>query len=232
MTTFLLVHSPLLGPTTWRAVAEELEHRGHHGIVVSLREATRAGPPFVERQAAAIVAVAEGDPRGGAVVLTGHSGAGPLLPAASRALGSRATMALFVDATLPMPGRTRLDDLHPAFQGRLLSRIADGMLPPWHEWWNHRPDEVILDPEVRDRFFDELEPLPLGMFTEPFPEVDGWPAHPCAYLRLSDSYASEEATAAGLGWPVTRLSGSHFEVIANPAKVVDSMLALVGRLEP
>jgi pimeloyl-ACP methyl ester carboxylesterase len=232
MTTFVLVHSPLVGPAVWQPAAAELERRGHGSIVPSLQSATASGPPFAEPQAAAIAAAVAEAGGGTPVVLVGHSGAGALLPVAGRALGARVDTYLFVDAALPTPGRSRFADLHPAFQGRLLSMVCDGMLPPWHHWWGGRPDDLIPDPEVRDRVFGELRPLPLAMFEEPLPVVEGWPDRPCAYLRLSDAYASEEASAAGRGWPVTRLDGSHLEMLIRPGKVVDSLLALVGRLAP
>jgi hypothetical protein len=45
------------------------------------------------------------------VVLVGHSGAGPLLPVIHRGLVQPVVACLFVDASLPHPGQSTLDEL-------------------------------------------------------------------------------------------------------------------------
>ena len=44
---FVLVHSPLVGLTTWALVADELRGRGHRGVVPELANPTEA--PFWPR---------------------------------------------------------------------------------------------------------------------------------------------------------------------------------------
>jgi hypothetical protein len=221
------VHSPLVGPFTWQPVADELEQRGARAVVPSLLDATTGPGPAWERQVAAVVDAVEaaGIER---PVLAGHSGAGPLLPTTGAALGAVAAY-VFVDAALPTGEGGPLAALHPSLRARLESLAQDGMLPPWNKWWGPTPHYSLLpDEETRERFVSELRPVPLSVFEEPLPPVPDWPDAPCAYLRLSDAYRDEEAEAARRGWPVTRLEGSHLELLLRPTPVVDALLALTA----
>jgi hypothetical protein len=80
---FVLIHSPLVGPSTWLPVARELERRESRALVPSLLPAATAPVPqwreCVEIGRAATSGVA--DP----IVLVGHSGDGLLLPAIDEA---------------------------------------------------------------------------------------------------------------------------------------------------
>lgn len=225
----LLIHSPLVGPTTWKGVAEELTARGVAVVVPSLTDATRHGDPAWRAQADA---VADAAARAGVkhAVLVGHSGAGALLPVVGEALDG-VSGYVFVDAGLPEGGATRLASLHPSLRSHLESLESHGMLPPWSEWWGQGALERLLpDEPVRAAFVSELEPVPLSVFEETLPDVQGWPDAPCGYLRLSDAYEGEEAEAAGRGWPVAHLRGTHLEMLLAPAAVAAAILQLVARM--
>ena len=222
-----------MGPTTWEAVGDRLRRRGAAVAVPSLRALAADGPPYASPMADA-VAAAGVQVGGDGVVLVAHSGAGPLLPAAGRSMaaaGAKPAAYLFVDAGLPHPGRSRLASIHPAFRGRL-AELADGdVLPPWSEWFDpHALDAVLPEEEVRDRFRDELDPIPVPLLHEAMPEVDGWPDAPCGFLRLSRAYDNEEAEAARLGWAVASLDGTHLQAMIDPDGVADAMVSLARRL--
>jgi hypothetical protein len=153
-----------------------------------------------------------------------------LLPVVGTALdGVRGYV--FVDAGLPEGGTTRLATLHPSLRSHLESLEQDGMLPPWSEWWGTGAlQRLVPDAVAREAFVAELEPVPLRVFEETLPEVTGWPDAPCGYLRLSEAYEGEEADAAGRGWPVAHLRGSHLEMLLQPAAVASALLQLVGRM--
>lgn len=224
------MHSPLVGPFTWQPVADELEQRGVRAVVPSLLDdaATAPGPAW-ERQVDAVV----GAVAGAGIerpVLTGHSGAGPLLPAVGAALGTVAAY-VFVDAALPTGESGLFAALHPSLRARLESLAHDGVLPPWSEWWGPGAlDALLPDDDIRQRFLSELRPVPLSLFEEPLPAVPAWPEAPCAFLRLSDAYRDEEAEAAHRGWVVSRLDGSHLELLLRPRVVADALLALTDRM--
>src|SRR4051812_41680577 len=72
---FVLVHSPVVGPSTWRWVAKVLRSEGHEVVVPNLVAAAMAGDPDVFAQAAADAADSDEE-----TVIIGHSGAGAVMP--------------------------------------------------------------------------------------------------------------------------------------------------------
>lgn len=231
----VLIHSPLVGPLTWRDCATELGSLGHHSIVPTLAGVIDASPPWIPKLAARIVQ-GIGDEHRGGVVLIVHSGAGSLVPAAIRDLGARARGAVFVDAGLPRPGQSVLDTAPAAFRERLLELGSAGMLPPWNEWFppgsiaSHLPDS-----ELYDRFVAELPRLPLAYFREAAPEARGWDSLPCGYVQLSDAYADPARDAAARGWPVLHHASDHLAMLTQPeavARAIDRVLQRMGMPRP
>lgn len=228
MATWVLVHSPLVGPESWAAVAAVLQSRGHRALVPDLRPTLAGGPGYADRQAEAVAAVVPP----GTARLAAHSGAGPLLPAIADALAAGAVSAeaaLFVDAGLPTPGRTRRSTLPDELSAALDAMTVDGLLPPWPAWWPE--DELaaaLPDTRVRSRFVDSALPIPAALFDDPLPTVaDDVLAGP-AYLQLSDAYAADAAAAEQRGWPVQRLVADHLAVLTRPEEVAAALLQLAG----
>ncbi len=229
MITWLLVHSPLLGPGSWKAVAAQLTAAGERVRVPDLRDALAAGQDLVERQ----VALAAADPLGGPVILAGHSGAGPLLPAVAAALaeqGSEVIATVFVDAGMPHPGNPRRATLPPALVGHLESLTADGWVPPWPRWW--APEELaelLPDPDLRAELESDCPRLPAALFDEVLPsgpDVVG------GYVQLSDAYADAAAAAAELGWAVARLEADHLAPLTRPRDVALTMRSVTDDISP
>lgn len=228
-TTWLLVHSPLLGPFSWTGVAKELRERGVTVLVPDLRSALKGGGAYAERQAELAAASAPESP----VLLVGHSGAGPLLPAVAAALaerGARLTAAVFVDAGLPHPGRSRRSTLPEALAAHLDGLTIDGWLPPWPQWW--APEELaqlLPDPTSRVALVDDCHPLPIGLFEEPLP--DG-PVLTGGYVRLSETYADAADQAEQLGWPVIRLDVDHLALLTRPAELTERLIDAAAHASP
>jgi pimeloyl-ACP methyl ester carboxylesterase len=225
-TPFVLLHSPLVGPVTWEALAGAIRERGYEVTVPDLTDAVSDGPPYWPRQVKAIVERVVARP----VILVAHSGAGPLLPAAGRAL-DRVEGYIFVDAGLPYPGRSWLETAPAELAEQLRAMTRDGWLPPWPEWFGTEVlTDLLPDPKVRARFVASCPPLPMAMFKETQPAVPGWPLAPCAYLRLSDAYQAQADQARSLGWPVAELGSHHLAVLTDAEAVVGPLLDLVGQL--
>lgn len=88
---FVLLHSPLVGPRTWRDVADVLEARGALVVVPSFLGVEDAAAPawrWVADTAARAVHDVDGD-----AVLVAHSGAGPLAPVIADAIERRVSPA-------------------------------------------------------------------------------------------------------------------------------------------
>ncbi len=222
----VLVHSPLVGPATWDALAPAIRAHGHTVAIPDLTGTVADGPPYWSRQVGVIAASSAGE----RPILVAHSGAGPLLAAAGAALES-ASGYLFVDAGLPVPGRSWVESAPAELVAHLKGIAQDGWLPPWSEWWEPGVlAELLPDADVRARFAAGCPRLPMAMFEEARPSAPRWPEAPCAYLRLSEAYDEAAARARALGWPVIELASDHLGVLTAAGVVVDPLLDLALQL--
>ncbi|HUF33453.1 MAG TPA: alpha/beta fold hydrolase [Acidimicrobiales bacterium] len=218
MPVVVLIHSPLVGPSSWHRVAEELNNRGREATVPDLRGAA-------EKQAT-IAAIADSAARqipDSELVLVGHSGAGMLLPAIAHRVSTPVTAFCFVDAHLP-PRKGEVPLADPAFFGFLSSISSQGRLPPWSSWWGPETMEALVpDPAVRAQLTEEMPSLSLDYFLQEIHAVERWPAT-CGYVRLSASYEPSASEAEELGWPVERFSAGHLHGVVDPASVAAAVL--------
>ncbi|WP_206314232.1 alpha/beta fold hydrolase [Streptomyces coryli] len=226
MPRLVLVHSPLVGASTWEPVAEVLRGRGY-GVTVPSLAPVEGGPYYPRLAARAADEVAGGE----RVVLVGHSGAGALLPAvaeAARARGAAVAGAVYVDALLPHPGRAWFATVPPELAARLRELARDGVLPPWDTWFPPGTVEALLpDPAVRARFSAELPRVPLAYFAEPAPPAPALPPARTAYLQLSEAYEPQAAAAEREGWRVARIAADHLAVLTAADEVGGELAELV-----
>jgi hypothetical protein len=220
---WVLVHSPATGPVVWRGVAEQLRAAGHQVSVPDLRPTLTGGPGWTARQ----IELASQSTVDGPCIVVGHSAAGALLPGIGAALGDVAGY-LFVDAVMPRPGRT-FEQARTALMDFIRSMAAGGeWTKPWSQWWGDDLAETFTDPALLAAFEAECRPLPVEMFREPAPVIDGWPDAPCGYLRFSDGYSTQ--APRDLGWPVMDHPGDHLEMMFDPTGVTKALLALFGEI--
>lgn len=228
-TTLLLVHSPVVGPTTWACVADVLQGNDFQCQVPDMTAVAAAGPPYQPKFVAA-AANAVND-AAGSVVLVGHSGAGPLLPAIADIVGDRVSAAVFVDALLPHPGLSWFDTAPPQLRSQLAGMAIDGVLPPWHAWFPPGAiDELVPDPRVRQEFFAEIPRLPLAYFDEPAPMARD--LRSCALLRLSAAYDDAADEAERRGWWVARRDWDHLRMLSEPVAVADLVTQAISGTRP
>ncbi len=226
---FVLVHSPLVGPSTWSPVAQELERRGHDAIVPSLLGAAVASPPQWRHCVEAVRDATQTLSR--PVVLVGHSGGGLLLPAISASVGSPVSRLLFVDSGVPATtGETALA-LPPPLLDHLRTLAVDGTLPPWSAWWGGEEalSDLVPDPGLRAVLAQEMPSLPLAYFDQRVPSPTGWDSVPCGYLLLSDAYRESAAEARKRGWRVEEIAGAqHFHIAVAPEAVTEALIRLIA----
>jgi len=223
--SFILTHSPLVGPATWQWVAEELTDRGHQVL-------TPAVPPEVASAGWSAFADAVGEQAGGCAhaTLVGHSGAGPLLPQIAARLGGEVEALVFVDAGIP-PDAGEAELMPEWLMAELRSIAEDGLLPPWSQWFG--PDvmqQLVPDDRKRVAVAAELPRLPLSYFEDRVPAPAGWTPVPRGYVLLSEAYASDADSAEERGWPVARLAGAHLDIVTRPVLVTDAILRVSAAL--
>jgi hypothetical protein len=218
---FVLVHSPVVGPATWRPVAEVLASAGHDVAVPDLRAAALTGEPEAVVTAAVAVTAVE------SAVMVGHSGAGFFLPLiAGRAVPAPVRL-VFVDAGVP-PCEGQADAAGD-FLEQLRSLAIDGRLPRWSTWWGKGVMEALV-PSERFRFEIEAEMLevPLALFEARVELRAGWCNRPGAFLLLSEAYRRDSARASSLGWPVVERLGNHLDIVNDPQPIARAIVELVS----
>jgi pimeloyl-ACP methyl ester carboxylesterase len=220
--TTVLVHSPFLGPASLRPLADSLAALGHPAVLPDLRPSVVA-PPVVQVLLGSFADVMSEAQLTGPIVLVGHSGAGPLLPAFADALEEAVSGLVFLDAGLPTPGRSWRETVGPELYNHLRGLSRDGQLPRWQRWFEPDPlTELVADPELRAEIADEAPEVPIAFLKEPRPDLE-WTG-PAGFVALSEHYAAYADEAEALGWPVRRLAAHHLAPATDPDTVARAVL--------
>lgn len=213
-----LVHSPLVGPTTWQPVATFLTALGHDVSLPDLREATQSGDPYAFIAAARSAVSADTD------LIAGHSGAGFFLPMIAASAMSAARL-VFVDAGIPPDGG-------PATAGgdfidHLRGMSTGGSLPRWSTWWGAGVMEhLVPDTRLRSEIEAEVVEVPIGFYERDVDIPIDWRETPAGYLLLSESYRHDATNAHALGWPTRERIGGHLDIANFPEETARTILAL------
>lgn len=118
---FVLIHSPLVGPSTWSPLADQLRALKIAAVVPSLVDEERDQRPYWQQHARSVAHELAAIPADQPLMLVGHSGAGPLLPAIRQLLPQPIAGYIFVDAGLPLAGAVGLICWQPSRQPLQLS---------------------------------------------------------------------------------------------------------------
>ncbi|MEU1364754.1 alpha/beta hydrolase [Streptomyces sp. NPDC005803] len=231
--TFVLVHSPSVGPATWHPVADLLVASGHQVRVPSLLHVGAGEPPFWPRAAEAVRDDLTEIPSESTLVLVAHSNAGLFLPAIRAGLDHPVAASVFVDAALP--ARTGPTPVAPPELLEFLRPLAvDGTLPRWTDWWDEKDVAPLFsDPAMRQKLVAEQPRLPLSYYEQDIPVPAGWDDHPCAYLLFGPPYEEVAADARARGWRVAHLPGEHLHQTVDPLGTTRLLLELaVGADRP
>jgi hypothetical protein len=159
------------------------------------------------------------------LILVGHSGAGPLLPAIRQVLAQAVVAYLFVDAGLPLDGASRLDLLATEsvpLATQLRQQLEAGERFP--AWTDTDLRTVIPNTTQRRQILAELRPRALPFFTEHIPVFPGWPDARCAYLQFTSSYDSYVRQARHANWPVYTIEANHFHMLVAPEVVANLLV--------
>jgi pimeloyl-ACP methyl ester carboxylesterase len=220
----VLVHSPLVGPFTWSLVAKSLQADGFEVLVPDLTDSGETPPPYWQQHAECVRRALVSIPPERPLVLVGHSGAGPLLPALAQAARHPVSAYLFVDAGLPHPGKSQLEEM-PEELRRLL---ASGERFP--NWKDEDLREDLPDGRVRQQLLAQVQPRSLSYFEEVVPDVPGWPDAPGGYLLLTEGYRPYQEQAQRAGWPSRTLPAGHFHMLVDPDAVAAPLVELLQQI--
>lgn len=219
----VLLHSPLVGPGTWRLLAPLLQTRGFQVGIADFTAAMAGTAPYYPRLVETARSLLAPDTTNFLIV---HSGAGSLVPAVAAAGGVAG--AVFVDALLPHPGRSWFETVPQALESRLERLSRDGLVPPWHRWWPEGSiRSLFADDASYARFVSELMEIPLAYLREPAPSDELAADFAAAYLQLGPGNAAEASVAEQRTWPVQRLSLHHLAVLTHPGDVVRGIEPLI-----
>ncbi|TMB78079.1 MAG: alpha/beta hydrolase [Chloroflexi bacterium] len=186
--SFVLVHSPLVGPATWAALVPELEQRDQRAFAPDIDGDEHDPTPLWQQHVyAAAAALGSAGPD---AFLVGHSGAGPLLPAIHEAAAVSVAGYIFVDAGLPSAGARKEQG---AFAKHLDAMHAAGRRFP--EWNDDVLRDVVPDDARRRDLLAQLRPQPARFWDEEIPMFDGWPDARCGYLRFAPNPSYDEPAA-------------------------------------
>ncbi|GAA4260525.1 alpha/beta hydrolase [Dactylosporangium darangshiense] len=229
---YLLVHSPLVGPASWAAVAGELRATGATVAVPSLTGIGDGGPPFWPRVTEAVAAAVGELPPEQPFAVVVHSSAGRFVPVIVRDLLERTrdvVGVVFVEAALPArDGPT--SQATPERLAQLRGTAEAGLLPRWTDWWNDADGVARLFPDeaTQRAVTDEQPRLPLSYYEHPVPNPPGWEPLTRGYIQFSPAYERVAADAAERGWYTVRLDGGHFHQTVDPTTVADAIAHLVS----
>jgi hypothetical protein len=226
---YVLIHSPLVGPLTWSLVAEEMRKRDLDVMIPRLQDTPGSEEPFWKQHAQSVAAALTQIPADMPVTLVAHSGAGPLLPAIRQEIPNPVRACVFVDASIPHNGKSRLDLMaaeDPAWAAEFRRELERGeRFPAWN--FDDLAD-VLPDEALRRQIVAELRPRGLDFFTEPIPVLDGWPDALCIYIQFTASYEEPAARARKLGWPTYKLEAGHFHMLFDVKTVTDMITGIVA----
>ena len=228
--SFVLIHSPSVGPRTWQPVARRLIELGREATVPSLLHVADEGPPFWPRVVDAVRAGLGTARQDHGVVLVAHSNAGLFLPVITAALQGQVRGCIFVDAALP-PSFGTAAVAPPELLALLRDKASNGLLPRWTDWWDEEEVAPLFPNQPTRQAVTEEQPrLPLSYYQASVPVPTGWDTRPCAYLLFGPPYDELASEARGRGWIVKQLPGKHLHQLVDPDGVARSLLAIADQM--
>jgi len=225
MTDFVLIHSPLVGPSSMEPTAATLEAQGIRCIVPRIETSLDRLPRWRDWPSALL----EEMPSTTRPILVGHSMAGLL--AARLASEMNAAGVICLDANIP-PEAGQSPAVHGEFHQFLKGLpLKNGRLPKWNLWWGADLLEGIsVSQAYKDTFVEELPEFELDWFDDAF-DMPDWSTAQKGFVRTSPVFVEEANNAEALGWAVVRLKGTHLHPALEPEETANALLecsALMG----
>lgn len=108
------------------------------------------------------------------------------------------TTRVFLDASIPFSGNSRLNDLPSEAAAQFRTSCHGGFLGPL--WTDDDLTNEIPDPVKRSRVVRQLTPMPVGIYEEPIPVPVGSLGGNHLFVLLTEHYPKSFLHAQKLGW--------------------------------
>jgi|SRR5690606_15805483 len=214
----VLVHSPLVGPSSLAPTAEALERRGFRTYTPCID-----GSDVAWREAPAAVLAALPELSG--PLLVGHSAAGLLLPALAGPL--EAWGMIVIDGRLP-PEAGPTPPAEPEFDAFVKALpVEQGRLPRWSHWWGPGGMAALIPDRWTRKVFEADLPRLRPEWFDDAVETPPWDHLRAGYLQTSPRLADQAALARARGWPVQTLAGTHLHPFLHPGETALAISQLV-----
>lgn len=89
---------------------------------------------------------------------------------------------------------------------------------------------LIQDATLRAQFEADLPRLTNAWFDD-VADVPEWARLRCGYLKLSDGYAAEAASARRLSWPVVEIDGTHLHPTIAAEQTADALIEIIATVD-
>lgn len=220
MTRFVAVAGAWLGAWAWDEVVPELRAAGHEVYALTLSGlAEKQGIPAGQQTHVQDIVdeVERLDLRD--VVLVGHSYSGVPVGQAAERIGDRLARVVFVDANVPVEGKSFLDGFPSDFIRRSLDENG-GYWPPLDP--ADYTGQGLTDEQIT-RIITEGTPHPGATLTEPAVLAHPLAGLPATYVKcLLDGdelpAPADELVASGR-WELVRMDTGHWPMFSRPREL-------------
>lgn len=229
---WFLVPSPLLGPASWRDVAEVLDAGGHETVIAAPPMTASTDVDHLSPWIADLLSIpAPGD--GLDVVAVGHSAACPRMPyVVDRLLAHGWPVSAFICVDGRFPDGLAFTESEPTYGPMLDGLIRpDDYLPPWPRWWGSLVEGLLVDPIAREKVFCEARPVPRSFFDQPCPVPELPPNIARAFVAFGAGYLESCKRAEAAGWVTHRLIGDHLHQVVAPETVASTLVTIAAGTE-
>ncbi|WP_253900688.1 alpha/beta fold hydrolase [Mycobacterium asiaticum] len=230
--TYVLVPGSWHGGWSWQPVANRLRAAGQKALTLTLPGLADGDDPTGYRLQDAVDHIV-GEVRrveDANVVLVAHSWGGYPVTAAARLLAERVSKVVYLNALIPVRGRSLVDDDPPHLRElnlRLIEESPTGSIPATLKDVEQAFMQGVA-PELQRLVADLLMPQPGRYFTD---AIDVDPATlgvPTAYLASEHDHALHWPAAefaARLTVEPTVVPGTHNALLTHPDEIANAILA-------